>query len=331
MFVSPAVAGDLVYVGSCSGTYFALDRSTGAPRWTYDTRQDGGAAQFHGNPLITADLVVTGSDGQGAGLVYAFDRKTGEVRWKTPVAGQDTDLVRFGGLAIGGTTPGDLVALDLANGRVVWRFSPSERPWARMHSRSPALAGDRVFFAGPDGRVRSLEASSGKVLWERDLGCNITTSLLATDAGVYAGGADRHLYRLDPRTGVVDARLELAAPPHDQLVAAGAVLLALVGDAGLAAVRSDLGGIEWQRAAAKEWTTPRPLVAGETVLAGVPGELTAFRLEDGSPAWNLKLEGMPRGLGREGPVLYLGTFRGLLSAYEIAPWLARSPVLKGQS
>jgi len=66
VFVSPAVAGDLVYVGSCSGTYFALNRSTGARRWTYDTRQDGDAAQFHGNPLITDDLVVTGSDGQGA-------------------------------------------------------------------------------------------------------------------------------------------------------------------------------------------------------------------------------------------------------------------------
>jgi len=300
-------------------------------RWTYDTRRDGDAAQFHGNPLITDDLVVTGSDGQGAGLVYAFDRKTGELRWKSPVDGQDTDLLRFGGLAIGGTTPGDLVALDLLNGRVVWRFSPSERPWARSHSRSPALAGDRVFFAGPDGKVRALEAASGKVLWERDLGCNITTALLATDAGVYAGGTDRRLYRLDPATGTVTARIELEAPPYGNLVAAGDVLLALVGEAGLVAVRSDLAGVRWQRKAAEEWSTPRPLVAGGTVLAGGPGELVALRLEDGSPAWTLKLEGMPRGFGREGPILYLGTLRGTLSAYEIVPWLTPSPVRKGPS
>src|SRR4030095_9021463 len=115
-FFSPAVAGDLVYVGSCSGTYFALDRVKGEVRWSYETRRDGAPAQFHGNPLITGDLVVTGRAGQGPALVYPFDRKTGELRWKTPVDGQDTDLLRFGGLAIGGTTPGDLVALDLPNG-----------------------------------------------------------------------------------------------------------------------------------------------------------------------------------------------------------------------
>lgn len=303
-------------MGSCSGTYFALDRSTGEARWTYDTRRDGDPAQFHGNPLVTEDLVVTGSDGQGAGYVYAFDRKTGELRWKTPVGGQDTDLVRSGGLAIGGTTPGDLVALDLASGRVAWRFAPAERPYARWHSRSPVLSDGRVFFAGPDGKVRALEAASGKVLWERDLGSNVTAALLAAGTGLYAGAADRRLYRLDLATGAVTARIELEAAPYYSLTAAGDSILALLGESTLAAFDAELKGMRWKRTAAAEWTTPRPLVAGDTVLVGGPGELSALRLSDGSPAWSLKVHGSPRGLSLAGPVLYLGTVRGALSAYE---------------
>jgi outer membrane protein assembly factor BamB len=304
-------------VGSCSGIYFALDRSTGKTRWTYDTRRDGDPAQFHGNPLITEDFVVTGSDGQGDGLVYALDRKTGELRWKTPVGGQDTDLLRSGGLAIGGTTHGGLVALDLASGKVAWRFTPANPLYRSSHSRSPALRGDRVFFASSDGKVYSLEAVSGKVVWERDLRCNIFTSLLLTDSGLYAGGSDRHLYRLDPVTGGITARIELEAEPYFQPVAAGRSILTLVGGKHLIALDPDLKGVLWKRTAPQEWTSSRPLVAGDAVLVGGPGELSAFRLSDGGPAWSLKVEGSPRGLSLAEPWLYLGTIRGMLSAYEI--------------
>ena len=52
-------------LGSCSGRFYALDSASGMPRWSYDTRQDveeAGPAQFHGDPLVLGDQVVTGSD-----------------------------------------------------------------------------------------------------------------------------------------------------------------------------------------------------------------------------------------------------------------------------
>jgi outer membrane protein assembly factor BamB len=233
------------------------------------------------------------------------------------VGGLGTDLVRFSGLAIGGTDYGDLMALEIASGKVAWKWSPATRPYGRTHSRSPALLGERVFHAGPDGKVYALEAASGKVRWEHDLGCNVTSALLATGAGVYAGGADKHLYRLDPATGAVTARIELDAAPYFTLVAAGGSILALVGETGLAAIDPDLKEVRWRRTAQQEWTTPRPLVDGEAVLVGGPGELSAFRLKDGTTVWSSKVEGMPRGLSLAGGALYLGTLRGQLSAYEL--------------
>ena len=63
MFSSPAVAGELAFIGSCNGVVHAIDRLTGRARWKYNALQDGGkAAEFHGIPVVTADLVVFGSD-----------------------------------------------------------------------------------------------------------------------------------------------------------------------------------------------------------------------------------------------------------------------------
>lgn len=280
----------------------------------YDTRADGNAATFHGNPLIAGDLLVTGADGYYA---YAFERTTGELRWKAPVGQLSTDLVRFGELVIGGTDEGDLKALEIASGKVAWTWTPATRPYGRMHSRSPAVLGDRLFYGGPDGKVYALDAASGKVLWERDLGCNVTSALLATGAGVYAGGADRHLYRLAPATGAVTARIELEAAPYSKLVAAGGSILALVGESGFAAIDADLKAVRWKRTAPTEWTTPRPLIEGEAVLIGGPGELSALRVTDGALLWSSKVEGTPRGLGLAEGALYLGTRRGQLRAYEL--------------
>ncbi len=37
MFIRPTVVGDTLYVGSCSGAFYALDRHHGTELWSYDT------------------------------------------------------------------------------------------------------------------------------------------------------------------------------------------------------------------------------------------------------------------------------------------------------
>jgi len=82
----PTVAGDVLLIGSCAGTFYAFDKRSGKVRWSYDIHQDGNQTSFHGNPLITDQLVLIGTDNGcasgGIGHVYAFDRATGAVRWK---------------------------------------------------------------------------------------------------------------------------------------------------------------------------------------------------------------------------------------------------------
>jgi membrane peptidoglycan carboxypeptidase len=53
----------------------ALDNKTGKVKWSYDIRNDGEQSQFHGDPLVTDELVIIGTDGN-IGHVYAFDPRS---------------------------------------------------------------------------------------------------------------------------------------------------------------------------------------------------------------------------------------------------------------
>ena len=80
MFSSPTVVGDSLIVSSCNGLIRALDKETGEERWSYDIRKDGDQKEFHSDPLVTEKLIITTTDGN-MGHVYAFDKRSGAVRW----------------------------------------------------------------------------------------------------------------------------------------------------------------------------------------------------------------------------------------------------------
>ena len=62
-------------------------------------------------------------------------------------------------------------------------------------AQSPAVAGGRVYVASVTGVVSALEASSGEVLWQTDMGSPVTTAptvaghtvLVGTESGTVAG------------------------------------------------------------------------------------------------------------------------------------------------
>jgi len=115
--------GDLVVVGSCNGRIRALDKETGKVKWQYDITKDGDQRQFHGDPLITDELVVVGTDGN-IGHVYAFERYTGIVRWKYRVTerGVASDIVRLGDSVYAVTLGNELLSLDIKSGKARWTF-----------------------------------------------------------------------------------------------------------------------------------------------------------------------------------------------------------------
>jgi polyvinyl alcohol dehydrogenase (cytochrome) len=161
----PALAGGAVFVGSHSGTVYALDRETGCARWTFDASaevrngivvQNWEAGDASANPLVFfGDLI---------GNQYALEAFTGELVWRkrmddhhattltgTPALVGDTLYVPVSSLEEGSASNpeypccsfrGSLVALAAASGTEMWRtFLVDEPKPTKINASGTQLAG----------------------------------------------------------------------------------------------------------------------------------------------------------------------------------------------
>ena len=266
-------------MSSCNGMIRALDKKTGKVKWDYDIRKDGDQRQFHGDPLLTNDLVIIGTDGN-MGHVYAFERSTGSVRWKYKVneQGVASDIVRIGENLYFVTLGNELVCLDLNRGTQKWSFHTGYSGHDTcLTCSSPAAAEGRVYFGGLDGFAYALKAESGQLIWKRDSGSGVTTSAAIYNHDLYLGTGNRHLYRLNVDSGEVLGEYATESAPNRQLLIAENPLVVFLGDEVYASFDLDLKKIRWCAQASKEWTSARPYLWHGAALAGDRRELV--RLE----------------------------------------------------
>lgn len=315
------VAGDLLYVGSCSSTFYALDRRSGDIRWSYDTGQDGPQRSFHGDPLIVDDLVLITADNawvtDGVGHVYAFDRTTGRLRWKhREEIGVSTNLARSGAMVYAVTLADELIALDLKTGELRWRFGSGAFAGRVERSAAPAATGNRVYMGALDGTVYALNATTGTVAWQCFIGARVSTALVMAGDDLYAGTAAGRLVRLDPRTGDVRGEIDLGELLfYIPAVTEGSVVV-FAGTERLVCVERSLARICWERKTNERWNSKGPVVVGPLVLAGTAeGLVTALRLADGTPVWSRRVDGEVRSVNFIDGCVYVGTLGGVLYAW----------------
>ena len=320
----PAVAGDLVYVGSCAGTFYALDKTTGAMRWSYDIKRDGNQQSFHGNPLFADDLILIGTDKScapgGIGHVYAFNKNTGAVRWKYRTTSASTDIIRAGHRVYFGSIQDDWTALNLSDGNVAWSFSThASNPDCDL-PKSPVADETHVYIAALDGLIYSLDATSGQVTWKRKLSAQPSTALVLKDKSLFVGTSDNHIYQLKSDSGETKADIAVEAKPVGRPMISGDSVFFFLEDrsehAGyIVSLNTDLKSVRWTQRSSPDWASERPHVARGLVIAGnCRGELAGFQVSDGAPKWKVNLKGCIRSVGDSGDTLFAGTQEGTVYA-----------------
>lgn len=319
--------GDLLFIGSCAGNFYAINKTTGELKWSYDIRQDGTQVSFHGNPLVINDLILIGSDKscdpEGVGHVYAFERESGKVRWKYRSTSVPTDIVQLNSNVYFGSFQDNWSSFDLHTGSFKWNFSTGASNKDCHLPKSPVIYRNRLIISGLDGLIYSFDALSGRVSWKRKLAAAPSTALVLKGNNIFVGTIDQRIYRLNAETGAVLSELALEAKPVGRPAFANDSLFIFLENVSermgyIISVDSKLSSLRWKRRSSPEWASEHPHLWKEFVVAGnCRGEMAAFRATDGEPQWNLSLKGCIRSIGSSGDMVFAGVQEGTIYAYEL--------------
>jgi outer membrane protein assembly factor BamB len=115
-----------------------------------------------------------------------------------------------GGTVFVGSQKGELVALNLENGSVYWKFATGNP----IGESSPAYSNGVVYIGDLGGWINALNASNGKKLWAFKTNGEIKSSPVVVGDRVLIGSYDEHLYCLSARDGSLQWKFKTNGPVH---------------------------------------------------------------------------------------------------------------------
>jgi outer membrane protein assembly factor BamB len=176
--------GDLFFSGFANGNLVALRRDTGSVAWLQSLK--GEASSFFdvdATPVVIDETVYVTSSSGG---VYALDKTSGLVRWRTPLwdASMPSATGNVGGLTSDGTylyvgvADLGIHALDL-QGNLVWRVGANKGG----EPGTPVIAGDLVLYTLAKDGLFLARRRSGAIVEYWDPGDGISASPAVTGDG----------------------------------------------------------------------------------------------------------------------------------------------------
>jgi outer membrane protein assembly factor BamB len=279
----PAVAGDLLAVGTLDGHVYGVNAKDGSPRWEAEL-----VSEVLASPVVLGDLVMVRTQD---GRVYGLDAATGERRWvydqgSVPLLSLrgNGSLLAANGVVFFGSDDGKLVALRMDNGSKLWEqklaSGEGRTEIDRLNDVDGAilLDGSILYSAAFHGNLMAVDGPSGKPLWTHPF--SSFDSLAAGGNAIFGVNEDSQVWAFD-KSGGADIWKNDAlkyrwvtgpAVQGDYVVVGdmeGYVHWLQTGDGALAArVRLSKKAIRAQ-----------PLVVGDTVyVEDVKGHLGAYRL-----------------------------------------------------
>lgn len=167
---SPSIVDGNVYFGAGDDGIYCVDALTGEEHWHLT------GPHVDCKPAVVDGHVYAGS-GYGKFEVFCLDVRTGHAIWRKPVKWPffgspiaDKERVYFGigngnFMASAAKPAGALLCLNPQNGEEIWRFQTPDA----IHAK-PVLTEGKVIFSCRDHNCYGLDAHSGELIWQRDLG-----------------------------------------------------------------------------------------------------------------------------------------------------------------
>jgi len=176
---TPAIANGRVFTFGANGDFTAWDFAKGTKLWSVDTRAQFKTGKgFFGiacSPLVEGNAVILNIGGRDGAGVVAFDVASGKVLWQA--TDDEASYASPVAATLGGKrrllviTREALVALEAADGRVVFRHAWRPPMSASVSAATPLVNGDLIFISASYGTGASLlrfKEGAPEVIWSRD-------------------------------------------------------------------------------------------------------------------------------------------------------------------
>jgi outer membrane protein assembly factor BamB len=303
----------VAYVNSADGYLYAVNATTGAQIWKYQTYEGGGSQD---DPAISGTRIfvgcLTGGNSQQNGIC-ALKLSTGSLQWSyyydcncappsglaaAPVVSGNTLLVPYRyGQNFGGP---QLVALNAVSGKVLWSYSYPGGNSGGPSPSAPAVANSTVYLGeGYSNAVCSLQLSSGAFNWCAPTGDSNNSPAVAKGTlyvntashGVFAfnGATGTQLWQYTPTAGNYGGQDD---PPA---VAKGKVYVAGVGFSGnLYALNAANGALIFNTSVGsgnEAATTSSPSIANGVAYVECDSGVCAFDAKTGAQLYSAASSG----------------------------------------
>ena len=304
---SVTVLGTTAYVGSFSGTVYALNAATGSTIWSFPTTD-----AVWSSPTVSDGKVFVGSNDW---YVYALNAATGQKIWDFKTGGGVfSSPTVLGSIVYVGSTDNNMYALDANTGAKIWNYSTG----GQIRS-SAAIVDGVIYFGAQNGNFYALDAQTGSKIWSSPTGDGdtYTNSSPAVNNGVvYIGSTDHNLYAFKASDGTklwtFLANNKVSSSPA---VSNGEVYVGSE-DGNFYAIATSTGSLQWK------YTTGGPVysspaLSGNLVYVGSwDGTIYALNTATGNLAWSYQTgAGVFSAPTIAGGVLFVGSYDSKVYAF----------------
>ncbi len=165
-----AVSDDLIAVQTVDGRVYGLDPETGEQLWVYVSELPNLTLRGTSQPQIVSGAVIVGF---ATGKLVVIDAKTGLPIWEKQLSlsakGRsefdqlsdiDGDFVIANSILYVGNYQGQIAALDLFSGQIIW--SQEISTYSNLFESSGQL-----YVCDSDGIISALDEATGKLIWSQ--------------------------------------------------------------------------------------------------------------------------------------------------------------------
>jgi outer membrane protein assembly factor BamB len=307
---SPTISEGRVIVGSLNGHIRAFDLNSGGSQW--DAKAPGQTPAIWSSPTVFGQLVVAGVGSQygdnplEAGRVIALDLATGHQAWDLCVnsacqpgdgiwSTPAIDAAGHGYIGVGNPDDG-VLAFDVATGHRLWQMSFHPDAGRDVDvGATPIivqLGGREAIAVGSNGGVfKVLDASTGSVLWSRDLvagsavhGLLASPAYDGTNFYVLSAGTPVGVFALAAGDGKTLWTFDTGLPVYSAPAIGAGVMVVGTGDVfgdpnagGVVVLSTRDGSTLWKHDLGSA-VFSGPALSGDTILIGDSrGDVIAFR------------------------------------------------------